>query len=407
MGAYQSLLGIVAIFFIAWLCSSNKRAINWRTVLLALALQIGFGAVALYIPVGRAIFSGMANAFSQVLDYANAGISFVFGPLADIHNTGFVFAIDVLGVIVFFAALLSVLYHLGIMQFIIKIFGGLMEKVLGTSRVESLYAVANVFLGQSESPLAIKPYIASLTRSELFTAMTCGMAAVSGSILAGYAEMGVNMKFLITASFMSAPGAILMSKLLLPEVVKKGATTVEVQHEEHSNVLDAAASGAASGVHLAMNVGAMLLAFTALIALFNGILGWVGGHFGDSSLSMQQLLGYVFAPVAWLLGVPWHEAMSAGSLVGEKIVVNEFMAYASMAKMHGLLSAHSAAIVTFALCGFANLSSIAIQLGLLGSIAPSRRSEVARLGLRAVFAGTLSNLMSASIAGFFLMLHTV
>lgn len=407
MSAYQSLLGIVVIFFIAWLCSSNKRAINWRTVLLALALQIGFGALALYVPFGRKIFSLMANGFNHILDYANAGISFVFGPLADVQKTGFVFAIDVLGVIIFFAALLSVLYHLGIMQFIIKVFGGLLENILGTSRVESLYAVANVFLGQSESPLAIKPYVAGLTRSELFTAMTCGMAAVAGSILAGYAEMGVQMKFLIAASFMSAPGAIVMSKLLIPETEKKENMTIEVQHEEHSNILDAAASGASSGVNLAMNVGAMLLAFTALIALLNGALGWFGGYFGDSSLSMQQVLGYVFAPVAWLLGVPWHEAMSAGSLVGEKIIVNEFMAYASMSKMGHLLSQHTEAIITFALCGFANLSSIAIQLGLLGSIAPSRRSEVARLGLRAVLAGTLSNLMSASIAGFFLMLHAV
>lgn len=407
MCAYQSLLGIVVIFFIAWLCSSNKRAINWRTVLLALALQIGFGALALYVPFGRKIFSLMANGFNHILDYANAGISFVFGPLADVQKTGFVFAIDVLGVIIFFAALLSVLYHLGIMQFIIKVFGGLLENILGTSRVESLYAVANVFLGQSESPLAIKPYVAGLTRSELFTAMTCGMAAVAGSILAGYAEMGVQMKFLIAASFMSAPGAIVMSKLLIPETEKKENMTIEVQHEEHSNILDAAASGASSGVNLAMNVGAMLLAFTALIALLNGALGWFGGYFGDSSLSMQQVLGYVFAPVAWLLGVPWHEAMSAGSLVGEKIIVNEFMAYASMSKMGHLLSQHTEAIITFALCGFANLSSIAIQLGLLGSIAPSRRSEVARLGLRAVLAGTLSNLMSASIAGFFLMLHAV
>jgi len=405
MGVYQSILGIVVLFFIAWLCSSNKKAINWRTVFMALVMQLSFGAIALYVPVGRSFFSCLANGFNRVLGFAQAGISFVFGPLADIGKTGFVFAIDVLGVIVFFAALLSVLYHLGIMQVIIKFFGGLLEKILGTSRVESIYAVSNVFLGQSESPLAIKPYVAGLTRSELFTAMTCGMAAVAGSVLAGYAEMGVQMKFLIAASFMSAPGAIVMSKVIIPETEKKENKIIEVQHEEHSNILDAAASGASSGVNLAMHVGAMLLAFTALIALLNGIFGWIGGYFGDASLSLQQMLGYLFSPIAWLLGVPWHEAMNAGSLIGEKVVINEFMAYASMARMSSVLSQHTEAIVTFALCGFANFSSIAIQLGLLGSIAPSRRGEIAKLGLKAVLAGTLSNLMSASIAGLFLMLH--
>ncbi len=405
ISATQSLFGIVVIFFIGWLCSSNRGAINWRIVLLALALQVMFGAIALYIPAGRVVFSWMADVFNHVLSYANAGISFLFGSLADTKKTGFVFAINVLGVLVFFAALLSVLYYLGVMQVVIKVFGSLLEKILGTSKVESFYAVANIFLGQSESPLVIKPYIAGLTRSEMFTAMTCGMAAVAGSILAGYAEMGVQMKYLIAASFMSAPGAILMSKMMIPETVKKSNAPLETEYEKSANIFDAIASGASSGVQLAMGVGGMLLAFTALIALLNGILGWVGSNFGDSALSLQQVLGYVFSPIAWLTGIPWHEAMSAGSLMGEKVIINEFIAYVDMAKLGDKLSAHSTAIVTFALCGFANLTSIAIQLGLLGSIAPARMSEVAKLGLRAVLAGTLSNLMSASIAGFFLALH--
>ena len=405
MGIYQSFLGALVIFSVAWLCSTNRKSIRWRTVLPALALQISFGAIALYIPQGRKVFACMASGFSHVLGYADTGIRFLFGSLADHNITGFVFAINVLSVIIFFSALLSILYHLGIMQFVVKFFGGILGKILKTSKVESLYAVANIFLGQSESPLAIKPYISRLTHSELFTAMTCGMAAVAGAVLGGYAQMGVDIKFLIAASFMAAPGAVFIAKILVPETEKASDNMIDVQHEKHANVLDAAASGASAGVRLAMNVGAMLLAFMALIALLNGILGWIGSFFGDPGLSMQQVLGYVFSPIAWLLGVPWTEAVTAGGLIGQKIIINEFVAYAELSHLQKLLSEHATAVVTFALCGFANLSSIAIQLGLFGSIAPERRSEIARMGLLAVLAGTLSNLMSAAIAGFFLALH--
>ncbi len=401
---WQSIFGIIVIFFIAWLCSSKKSAINWRTVLFALLLQIAFGALALFIPAGRAIFESMAHGFSAVLDYANTGINFLFGPLVSNQHAGFVFAINVLGIIVFFSALLSVLYHLKIMQFIIRIFGGLLGKILRVSQVESMYAVANLFLGQSESPLAIKPYIEGLTRSQMFTILTCGMSTVAGSVLAGYVKMGIEMKFLITAIFMSAPGALVISKLMIPETENKNDESVDIQHEKHSSIIDAAAQGASAGVTLAINVGAMLLAFISLIAMLNGILGWTGELFGISSLSLQQILGYLFAPVAWLTGVPWHEAIVAGGLIGEKVVINEFIAYMNMSNLAQPLSPHSTAILTFALCGFANFASIAIQLGLIGSIAPSRRGEVARLGLRSVLAGMLVNLMSASVAGLFLSL---
>lgn len=404
MNTWQSGLGIIVIFFSAWLFSSNKRAVNWRTVLIALFLQISVGALALGIPAGRAMFEKMAYGFSTVLNYANTGINFLFGPLADSQHTGFVFAISVLGVLVFFSALLAVLYHLGIMQLIIRCFGGPLGKILGVSRVESMYAVTNLFLGQSESPLAIKPHIEGLTRSQLFTVLTCGMSTVAGSVLAGYAKIGIDMKFLITAIFMSAPGALVISKLMIPETVNIEDNPVDIQYEKHSSIIDAAAQGASAGVTLAINVGAMLLAFISLIALVNGILGWTGGWFGNGALSLQQILGYLFAPVAWLTGIPWQEAATAGSLIGEKVVVNEFIAYMRMSNLSHPLSPHANAIVTFALCGFANFASIAIQLGLIGSIAPSRRKEVARLGLRSVLAGMLVNLMSASIAGLFLSL---
>lgn len=404
MNTWQSGLGIIALFSIAWLFSSNKRAVNWRTVLFALFLQIALGALALGVPAGRAVFEKMAHGFSTVLDYANTGIDFLFGSLASTHHTGFVFAISVLSVIIFFSSLLSVLYHLGIMQFVIRFFGGLLGKILGVSRVESMYAVANLFLGQSESPLAIKPHIAGLTRSQMFTILTCGMSTVAGSVLAGYVKMGIEMKYLITAIFMSAPGALVISKLMIPETENKEDNPIDIQYDRHSSVIDAAAQGASAGVALAINVGAMLLAFISLIAMINGLLGWTGGLFGNSTLSMQQILGYLFAPVAWLTGIPWQEAVTAGGLIGEKVVMNEFIAYMNMSGLSQPLSPHASAILTFALCGFANFASIAIQLGLIGSIAPSRRGEVASLGLRSVLAGMLANLMSAAIAGFFMSL---
>ena len=293
------------------------------------------------------------------------------------------------------------------MDWIIKILGGGLQKLLKTSRTESLSATANIFVGQTEAPLIVKPFIATMTKSELFAVMVGGLATVAGSVMAGYVIIGVELKYLIAASFMAAPGGFLMAKMIVPETEtpKDNLADLDLNDDDKPvNVIDAAASGAANGMHLALNVGAMLLAFVALIALLNGLLGGVGGWFDHPTLTLQEILGYVFAPVAWLLGVPWDEAIIAGSFIGQKIVVNEFVAYLDFINYRDTLSAHTQAIVTFALCGFANLSSIAILLGGLGGMAPSRRKDIARLGLRAVLAGSMANLMSAAIAGFFLSL---
>jgi CNT family concentrative nucleoside transporter len=374
------------------------------------------------VPFGQAVLQAISAGVSQVLVYANDGIGFLFGGLADVENVGFVFAIKVLPVIIFFSSLIAVLYYLGIMQWVIRILGGALQKALGTSRTESLSATANIFVGQTEAPLVVRPFIARMTPSQLFAVMCGGLASVAGSVLAGYAALGIPMEYLVAASFMAAPGGLLFAKLIMPETqnvedsdsVSKVDEELKEQDDKPTNVLDAAASGATSGLMLAANVGAMLLAFIGLIALINGILGGVGGWFGFESLSLELILGWLFAPLAFLLGVPWEEATLAGSFIGQKLVVNEFVAYINLAPyIDGeqvvaatgqLMTPHTMAILSFALCGFANLSSIAILLGGLGSIAPTRRKEIARFGVKAVLAGTLSNLMSASIAGFFIAL---
>jgi CNT family concentrative nucleoside transporter len=325
---------------------------------------------------------------------------------------GFIFAIRVLPVIVFFSALISVLYHIGAMQAVIGVLGGGMRRLLGTSRTESLSATANIFVGQTEAPLVVRPYIAGMTRSELFAVMVGGLASVAGSAVAGYAAIGVPLEYLIAASFMAAPGGLLFAKLLLPETEDPQddpALGHAAPEDRPANVIDAAASGASAGMHLAFNVGAMLLAFVGLIALLNGLLGGIGGLWGQSDLTLELMLGYVGAPVAFLLGIPWSEAVVAGSFIGQKFIINEFVAYLNFAPYLGdapavVLSTKTKAIISFALCGFANLSSIAILLGGIGSMAPARRAEIARLGMLAVLAGTMSNLMSAAIAGLFLSL---
>jgi CNT family concentrative nucleoside transporter len=406
MISLMSLVGIASLLVIAFLCSANRKKINLRTVGGAFALQVLIGAFVLYVPAGREVLNGISLGVAQVISYANDGIEFLFGGLAgdDIEGIGFVFVIKVLPVIVFFSALVAVLYHLGIMNWVIRILGGGLQKFLRTSKSESLSATANIFVGQTEAPLVVKPFIPTMTRSELFAVMVGGLATVAGSILAGYVSLGIELKYLIAASFMAAPGGLLMAKMMMPEteVPKQNLTDLEHQEEKPVNVIDAAATGALSGMHLAMNVGAMLLAFVALIALTNGIFGWVGSWFDNPTLTIQELLGYVFAPIAWLLGIPWSEAQLAGSFIGQKVVVNEFVAYLDFINYQDQLSEHSRAVITFALCGFANLSSIAILLGGLGSIAPTRRKDIAQLGLRAVLAGSMANLMSAAIAGFFL-----
>ncbi|EKK4081729.1 NupC/NupG family nucleoside CNT transporter [Cronobacter dublinensis] len=425
MQILMGLVGMLALLAIAVALSSNRKAINLRTVVGAWLIQVAIGALVLYVPAGRKVLLAMSEGVANVIAYGNSGISFLFGGLVSdkmfevFGGGGFIFALRVLPVIVFFSSLIAVLYYLGIMQLIIRLLGGALRKVLKTSRTESLSATANIFVGQTEAPLVVRPYIATMTRSELFAVMCGGLASVAGSVLAGYAQMGVPLEYLIAASFMAAPGGLLFAKIMIPETEQPNdAPHLErVQHDPDrpSNVLDAAASGASAGMQLALNVGAMLLAFVALIALLNGMLSGIGGWFNHPELSLQLILGWVFSPVAWLIGVPWEEAMVAGSFIGQKLIINEFVAYMNFGEYlkddaavaaAGLqvLSAHTKAIISFALCGFANLSSIAILIGGLGSMAPSRRHDVAQLGLKAVAAGTLSNLMSATIAGVFLAL---
>ncbi|MFI7583141.1 NupC/NupG family nucleoside CNT transporter [Kocuria sp. M1N1S27] len=479
--------GMIALLAIAVLFSVDRRKIRIRTVALALALQVTFGVLVLYVPAGRVVLEAMTVGVQAVINSSAAGIDFLFGPV--LPEEGGVFAFQVLPVIVFFAALTSVLYYLGVLQWVVKIIGGGLAKLLGTSTPESMNAAANIFVGQTEAPLVIRPYVAKMSRSELFAVMCGGLATVAGSVLVGYSLLGAPLEYLIAASFMAAPAALLMAKLLVPTGAmeeapagapahdpgvadgpsgtaedagdpageerrgarrwlaggaRRGATShaaLEIarrqdagttdrgdgdavrpddvarsadpegvsatdaagdpveEEEAPANVIDAAARGASDGLSLALNVGAMLIAFISLIALVNVILGSIGGLFGLGELTLEQLFGYVFAPVMFVVGVPWAEALDAGSFLGQKLVLNEFVAFADFAPQIDDYSAKTQAIVTFALTGFANFGSLAILLGGLGGIAPSRRSVIAQLGLRAVLGGTLANLMSAAIAG--------
>ncbi|WP_456383036.1 NupC/NupG family nucleoside CNT transporter [Hydrogenimonas sp.] len=402
------MVGVVVLLSIAFLFSSDRKAINPRTIFGALALQALIPAFVIYTDSGAVTLQTISDGVQAVIDSAHAGIGFVFGPLADVEKTGFVFAIKVLPVIIFFAALMSVLYYLKIMQVIIKVMGGGLQKLLQTSPVESLSAAANIFVGQTEAPLVVKPYLPTMTRSELFAIMSGGLASVAGAVLAGYASMGIGLNYLIAASFMAAPGGLLMAKMLEPETrTPKIDVEKEIEKEQEEemgavNVIDAAAIGASDGLKLAANVGAMLIAFVALIALLNMMVGGIGGMFGFEDVTIQKMLGYLFAPVAFVLGVPWEHAMEIGSLLGIKLIVNEFVAYIDLIHLKESLDPHSMAIATVALCGFANLSSLAILLGGLGVIAPSRRGEIATMGMKAILAGTLSNFMSATLVGIFI-----
>ena len=404
------LAGIVVILLIALLLSNNRRAIRPRVVGAAFALQAGIALLVLYVPAGRAVIQTMSRGVSNLLGYAQAGTNFIFGPLAAPEVGGQSFAIAALPVIIFFSALVSILYYLRIMQVIIKWVGGAIEKVTGVSKVESLCAAANIFVGQSESPLVIRPFLASLTPAQLFTVMSVGMAGVAGTILAAYAAMGIRIDYLLAAAFMSAPGGILMAKIIMPDdpgdLATEAIVPLDVAHEaqQPANIIMAAAMGAQTGVKLAVAVGAMVLAFVALVALANGLLGGVGAWFGYGDLSFQTLIGYLFAPVMYLIGVPWNEALNAGGLFGTKIVLNEFVAFIDLGAGGNGLSERTVAIVTFALCGFANFSSIAIQMAVTGSLAPNQRPMIARLGIKALAAGSLSNLMSAALAALFLTL---
>ncbi|AIU66278.1 NupC/NupG family nucleoside CNT transporter [Vibrio coralliilyticus] len=398
----NSILGIIAILALAWLLSTNRKNINLKTVSLAFALQITFALLVLYVPAGKEVLNNVTGAVSNLINYGQEGIAFLFGGLA---TGGFTFAINVLGIIVFFSALISGLYHIGLMPKVINVIGGGLQKLLGIGRAESLSATANIFVGMIEAPLVVKPYLRQMTDSQFFAVMTGGLASVAGGTLVGYASLGVDLNFLIAAAFMSAPAGLLMAKILVPET-EKIDTQVEIDNVDMpraTNVVEAMADGAMSGLRIAVAVGATLLAFISVIAMLNGILGWIGGLVG-MELSFELILGYLFAPVAWLLGVPWSEAITAGSLIGNKVVVNEFVAFIQLMEVKSQLSEHSQAIVTFALCGFANISTMAMLIGGLGSLVPERRSFISQYGFRAIAAGVMANLMSASIAGVILSL---
>ncbi len=491
------LIGVLVLPALAWLLSAHRRAVNWRVVGAAFGLQVAFGALVLYLPPGEAFLGALAGGVTRLLEFSRAGIDFVFGELAS-DSFGFVFALRVLPTIVFFAALISVLYHIGVMTWVVRTLGGLLQRALGTSRPESLAAAANIFVGQVEAPLVVRPFVPTMTASELFAVMTGGLATIAGAIIGGYAAMGIELKYLIAASFMAAPGGLMMAKIVMPEVhtpqrdsreiggggdpsagqregslpaatepshddreclgggsppagrepsagegegtpsagkgssagqregappaeedpstgeregtppagkdpsVGKRETTPSAQSTQSVNLFDAIASGALTGLRIAAAVGAMLIAFVGLIAMLNGLAGWLGGFVGAPDLSIQQLLGWLFRPLAWVIGVPWQDAGLAGSFIGQKLVANEFVAYLDFLRHRQELAESTRAIVTFALCGFANFSSIAILLGGLGAIAPERREDIARFGLRALLAASLANLMSAALAGVFL-----
>lgn len=398
------IAGIAVILGIAFLFSSNRKAVNLRIVGAAFALQIVVAIVVLYSSWGIAGIDKMSRGVQAVIDYSQEGISMVFGPLADLDIVGFSFAVRVLPVIIFFSALMSVLYHLRVMEWIVKLVGGFLHKVIGTGAVESMNAAANIFVGQTEAPLVVRPYLKGLTEPQMFAVMVSGLASIAGTVLAAYAMMGAQMEYLLAAAFMAAPGGLLMAKIIMPDDLVVSASEPEkfvMERSEHKNLILAAASGTTDGLRLAANIGAMLVAFVALIALFNGLVGLVAGWFGYE-LTLQMVLGWVFSPLMYLLSVPWAEAQAAGALFGEKIILNEFVAFSHLGDILGDASPRTYAITTFALCGFANLSSIAILLGGLGVLVPEKRDLIGQLGLKAVLAGSLSNLMSAALAGLLL-----
>lgn len=406
MPILMSLVGMTVLIALAMLLSNNRKKINRRTIVLAFSLQATIAALILYVPKGRDILDKVVLGVQHVIDYGDVGTKFVFGEHTK-EILGFTIALNVLPVIVFFSALMSTLYYLGIMQKVVSVIGGGLHKLLQTSRTESMSAASNIFVGHTEAPLVVKPYLANMTESELFAVMTGGCATIAGAVMAAYASMGVDLQYLITASFMAAPGGLLMAKIIKPETGERVSDTVsepEQDEDKPVNIFDAVGSGALVGLKLALNVGAMLLAFVAIIALLNGLISGVAGLFGYEDITLQFFLGQAFAPLAFLLGVPWSEAVAAGNLIGQKFVINEFYAYLNFVQIKDTLSVHTQAIVTFALCGFANLSSIAILMGGLGSIVPKRRRDIARMGLMAVVAGMLANLMNAALAGFFLSL---
>ncbi len=407
MGRFTGLLGLVAILCCAWLCSRRRRSIRPGLILWGLGLQFAFAFLVLKTPFGM-LFEAASAGVNALLAYAEAGSQFVFGPLgAKSGPMGVVFAFQVLPIVIFIASFFSVLYYLGVMQAVIRGMAILMQRVMGASGAESTNVAASIFMGQTEAPLTIRPFLPRLTESELFTVMVSGMAHVSGAVMAAYVKIaGVDIKHLLTAVIMTAPATILLAKMWIPETERpETAGRVEVRVEKPGvNLIDAAARGAGEGLHLALNIAAMLIAFLALIAMLNGILGWVHGlpGFGWMPESLEKLFGLLFAPVAWLLGVSWRDATAIGNLLGTRLVLNEFVAFLQLGPIRNQLEPRSFVIATYALCGFANFSSIAIQVGGIGSLAPNRKSDLARLGVKAVAVGSMANFMSACIAGMLL-----
>ncbi|WQW51981.1 NupC/NupG family nucleoside CNT transporter [Helicobacter pylori] len=409
-----SVVGMAVLFLIAWVFSGNKRAINYRTIVSAFVIQVALGALALYVPLGREMLQGLASGIQNVISYGYEGVRFLFGNLApnakgDQGIGGFIFAINVLAIIIFFASLISLLYYLKIMPLFINLIGGALQKCLGTSKAESMSAAANIFVAHTEAPLVIKPYLKSMSDSEIFAVMCVGMASVAGPVLAGYASMGIPLPYLIAASFMSAPGGLLFAKIIYPqnEAISSHA---DVSAERHVNAIEAIANGASTGLNLALHVGAMLLAFVGMLALINGLLGVIGGVLGMEHLSLGLILGTLLKPLAFMLGIPWSQAGIAGEIIGIKIALNEFVGYMQLLPYLGdnpplILSEKTKAIITFALCGFANLSSVAMLIGGLGSLVSKKKDLIIRLALKAVLVGTLSNFMSATIAGLFIGLN--
>jgi CNT family concentrative nucleoside transporter len=414
----QPLIGAAVILGIGYAFSTNRRAINWKTVGWGLGLQLIFAFIVLKTSIGQATFETVGGYITRLLGFSSVGAAFVFGPLGDAAlwsrtMTGaigpegaqyaVIFAFQVLPTIIFIAALFAILYYFGIMQLIVRVFAVVMHRVLKASGAESLNVAASIFMGQTEAPLTIRPYLPEMTQSELMTVMTSGMAHISGGIMAAYIAFGIEARHLLTAVLMTAPGTIMMAKLLVPETeVPKtmGAVTLKVEQTD-VNVIDAAGRGTHEGLHLALNVGAMLISFLALIALVNALLGYVPSP-GGGFLSLERIFGWVFAPIAWAMGVPWRDAPTIGNLLGTRMALNEFVAYSQLGPLKPVLDPKSFTIATFALCGFANFSSIGMQIGGIGGLAPNRRHDLARLGLRAMFAGTLANFMTATIAGFLL-----
>ncbi|MDH5454651.1 MAG: NupC/NupG family nucleoside CNT transporter [Gammaproteobacteria bacterium] len=404
MSDYIGIVGIAVILAIAFASSSNRKAINLRIVGAAFALQVVVATIVLYWDKGREGIAWLSNGVMAVIGFAGDGINMVFGSLVPVENEGFSFAINVLPIIIFFSALMSVLYHLRVMEWVVKLVGGFLHKVIGTGAVESMNAAANIFVGQTEAPLVVRPYLKGLTEPQMFAVMVSGLASIAGTVLAGYALMGAELKYLLAAAFMAAPGGLLMAKIIMPDdvVVKAGEhEKLVMEKSQHKNLILAAASGTTDGLRLAANIGAMLIAFVALIALFNGLVGWIAGWFGYE-LTLQMILGWAFSPLMFLLSIPWEEAQAAGALFGEKLILNEFVAFSHLNEYLAGMSPRTVAVVTFSLCGFANLSSIAILLGGLGVLVPEKRNLIGQLGLKAVLAGSLSNLMSAALAGLLL-----